>query len=379
MTEPMIRFGPMSIVLLCGALYGVLRAVILCCIPVNRCANRLLGALILVLVLYTAPYIIGYAGYYDAYPWLSFAPYNLTLAIGPLLYLHVASLLDGGERMPPRWWLHFLPAMAQAVYYTTVFLQPLAFKNNWDDHIHQPYVDPPETALLLLSLGVYWRLARRRQSRHDGMRQEWLRNFMIASGLTVAFWFLLVFSELLSGGLSYFQRFPFYLWLAILPGWLGKEGERAGAVSSMPDVSARRSKPHAVPVEASVSAPSQAELGERWRARITEEQWWRDPELTLAATARHLGTNATALSRALNEGLGTNFNEAVNRIRVEAVVRALEHVDEDRSVLDIALQQGFNSKASFNRAFKLYMGETPTEYRKRTQPGPAHAPVSSSG
>ena len=78
----MIRFGSMSIVLLCGALYGAMRAAMLCFIPANRAANRLLAALIAVLALFTFPYIIGYAGYYDAYPWLSFFPYNLTSQSG---------------------------------------------------------------------------------------------------------------------------------------------------------------------------------------------------------------------------------------------------------------------------------------------------------
>jgi hypothetical protein len=64
----MIRFGRMSSVLLCAALYSVLRAGMLCCIPVNRRVNTLMAALIVVLALYTAPYIFGYAGSYDANP-----------------------------------------------------------------------------------------------------------------------------------------------------------------------------------------------------------------------------------------------------------------------------------------------------------------------
>ena len=67
----------------------------------------------------------------------------------------------------------------------------------------------------------------------------------------------------------------------------------------------RRRRPHPR------SRPHQAELGARWRAIIIEAKCWRNPDLTMATLARRLGTNTTALSRAMNEGLGLNFNEVI--------------------------------------------------------------------
>lgn len=365
----MIRFGSMSIVLLCGALYGALRAAMLCFIPVNCAANRLLAALIGVLALYTAPYIVGYAGYYDAYPWLSFAPYNLSLATGPLLCLYVRCLLAGGAALPRRWALHLLPAAAQLVYYSAIFAQPLAFKNHWDARVHVPWIDPAETLALLLSLAVYWLQASRLVRSKGAPGQEWPRNVLVASGLLVLSWWILAGAEWICGGLSYFQRFPFYMWLAILIGYLGTEGYRHG-VKPVPVPAPARSLPPGVPV----TAPDPAEQGRRWRAAIIAGQWWRDPELNLAGLARRLGTNTTALSRAFNEGLGVNFNEAINRLRIDAVIAAMEN-DASTPVLELAIAEGFSSKASFNRAFKSCTGETPTAYRRRLV---TRAPVSTS-
>lgn len=364
----MIRFGPMSIVLLCGALYGVMRAAMLCSIPANRSANRCLAALIAALALFTAPYIIGYAGYYDAYPWLSFAPYNLTLAIGPLLYLYLGCLLDGGMPASPRWGLHLLPALLQLLYYSLRFAQPLAFKNAWDTQVHLPYVDKAETLALLASLTAYWSLALRRYrqtaSAGRAARLEWPRNLLVAIGLTACFWIVLAGAETACSGLSYFQRFPFYLWLAILVAYLGTEGYRHGITPFPTPAPVARVAIAAV----AAAAPGQAELGARWRTVIIEKAWWRDPELTLPTLARRLGTNTTALSRAMNEGLGLNFNEVINRLRVDAVIAALHQCDGGQTVLAIALSEGFNSKASFNRVFKLYTGATPSDYRRRLHP-----------
>lgn len=102
---------------------------------------------------------------------------------------------------------------------------------------------------------------------------------------------------------------------------------------------------------------------ERWRDKLVTEDWWRDPELTLASLARKLGTNTSDLSRAINEGLGINFNELINRLRVDEVKRVLALSDEP-NLLDVAFAAGFSSKASFNRCFKLYTGETPTGWRQ---------------
>lgn len=345
----MIRFGPMSIVLLLGACYGIMRAAMLWWTPPNRAANRMLALLLLAVSLFTFPYIVGFAGYYDAYPWLSYFPYKLTLAFGPLLYCHCHALLGGGTTLPPRWGWHFVPALLQFAYYFVIFSQPLAFKNDWDTRIHVPYLDPAETVAMFSSVAAYWVLCYRR---YRERQVEWIRNLLVAMAVTMALWGAMLAAEWIAGGLSYFQRFPFYLWLSVLVCYLGTEGYRHGVLVQ------------AAP-RAPKSAATPAELGERWRARIIAEQWWREPDLTLASLARLLGTNTTALSKAVNEGLGLNLNEMLNRIRIDAVIAAFDQPGEERAILDIALAEGFSSKASFNRAFKLYTGQTPSDYRRR--------------
>ena len=146
-------------------------------------------------------------------------------------------------------------------------------------------------------------------------------------------------------------------------GYLSTEGYRQGVV---PFPVRPLANCPAAPTAAAAKV-DQAELGTRWRAIIIDNKWWRDPDLTLSTLAQRLGTNTTALSRALNEGLGLNFNEVINRLRVDAVIAAMNQTGDAEPVLDIALSEGFNSKASFNRVFKLYTGETPTEYRRRAK------------
>ena len=69
------------------------------------------------------------------------------------------------------------------------------------------------------------------------------------------------------------------------------------------------------------------------------------------------------LSEVINEGFGKNFNDFVNSYRVEAVKQMLQDGKQKQlSLLGIAYDCGFNSKATFNRVFKKIAQTSPTEF-----------------
>jgi hypothetical protein len=225
----------MSITLLVGALYGTLFAALLWFTRTNTLANRFLALLMLAFVLRMVPYIIGYAGFYDTYPWLSFMPYNVSLAFGPLLYFAVRLL--SMPSLPRGWWWHFVPVVIQIGYYCVLFVQPLSFKNDWDGRIHAPIMDRIELGVTFCSIGMYWyySLVHHRQyqrwlitnvSQAEDNRVEWVRNFLLAFAVTVVLWLGFVLFDQFVAKLNYFHRFPFYVWLGVLLYYLGTEGYR---------------------------------------------------------------------------------------------------------------------------------------------------------
>jgi AraC-like DNA-binding protein len=106
---------------------------------------------------------------------------------------------------------------------------------------------------------------------------------------------------------------------------------------------------------------------ELWKSKIQEalltEKLYENPELTLAEIAKKLETNASVISKAINQGFQMNFNDLINFYRVEAVKKKLEQGEHKKStLLGIAFDCGFNSKATFNRAFKKNTRISPKEY-----------------
>jgi AraC-like DNA-binding protein len=87
--------------------------------------------------------------------------------------------------------------------------------------------------------------------------------------------------------------------------------------------------------------------------------------LTLTDLAEELQLNPKHLSQVLNEGFNENFYKFVNRYRVEEAKQLLHNSFEKFSITGIAYEAGFNSKSTFNKAFKEYTGYSPSEYVKR--------------
>lgn len=368
----MIRFGPWSVTLLLGSLHGLVMAGLLVRATANRAANRCLAALLLLVVLLITPYTIGYAGFYDAFPWLTFAPFYGQLGMGPLVYLYVRQL--GEPVMPRRWPLHFAPLALQVGYYLVLFCLSLETKWRWNDHVHVPFILPVERAATVASLVVYLAIAishYRRYQRwladNSGAREEyrlaWLRGFLVAtaSTLAVAVGFGLVHWWVRP--LTYFDEFPLYVVFTLLVYYLGLEGWR-NATLAYPSIQRPMPEGDGAPdPKTTLVERDWKALGVRLGDRVSAAQWWREPDIDLAQLARRLGTNTHYLSRALNDGLGMNFSEFINRQRVQAAQDLLAAPGE---ILGIGFDVGFRSKASFNRAFKAYTGCSPREWRERS-------------
>lgn len=92
---------------------------------------------------------------------------------------------------------------------------------------------------------------------------------------------------------------------------------------------------------------------------------FKNPDLNLQQVAEALNTQPHKLSELLNKYMGISFYDLVNRYRVQEVQRLLMHPSTDHlTILAIALENGFNSKSSFNTAFKKFTGMTPSHFRK---------------
>ncbi len=98
---------------------------------------------------------------------------------------------------------------------------------------------------------------------------------------------------------------------------------------------------------------------------IEKEKPYLNKNLTIGELATSLDIPSHHLSQLINDQLGKSFFELINSYRVEEVKqRFFDPGYQNLTLFGIAMECGFNSKASFNRIFKQLTSQTPTEYIK---------------
>jgi AraC-like DNA-binding protein len=104
---------------------------------------------------------------------------------------------------------------------------------------------------------------------------------------------------------------------------------------------------------------------ERINVYMQTEKPYTQSGLNLERLAAQLKMQPRVLSYIINRTFDCNFFEFINNYRVEEAKLLLsDPAQENKTMLDIMLDAGFNSKATFNTLFKKKVGMTPSEYRK---------------
>lgn len=112
------------------------------------------------------------------------------------------------------------------------------------------------------------------------------------------------------------------------------------------------------------SGTTDADLG-RLEAHMARARPFLDPELNLERLADQVAMLPREVSELLNRRAGVHFFDFVNRYRI-GHAQALLQEKPERSILQILHECGFQSKSSFNTAFKKHTGMTPSEWRRKT-------------
>lgn len=354
----------------------------------RQTADFLLSALLLELACSLIEHFIGFMGVYDyareqGYD-LTFFPFDNPLVYGPLILCYVRALTDGQFRWRRRDALHFgLPLLYYVVHFS-VWAIPIAERNQFLNSLAGNVLQYGLSAVFYLTSTWYlWQSLRRFRHYRQLIEQEyantgqmtldWLRVFLVAFAAYLGF--DLLFTAIAMG---YDFWYTGWYWLnltrALLLYYLSATGWAFAQKSSVQyaTLEQRALLAEQTQVEGPANTsngklalqPEAVALRRPQLATFMEtEKPWLDPELTLSNLAERVGLNASQLSYLVNNGFDQNFNDFVNTYRVEEVKRKLAAPDfQHLSLLGIAFESGFNSKATFNRAFKKLTGQAPSHY-----------------
>ncbi|MCY7356568.1 MAG: helix-turn-helix domain-containing protein [Rudanella sp.] len=363
----------------------------------ERLSDTLLGWVLVALCFDIWIYMLGFGGIEIFWKELEFFPRTLSWLLPPLVYFYLKSQFDTSFRFRPRDAWHALPFVLDTAYHMLVWAMGQAVVHQWEMQIHNPYLGMP---LFLVSVAqqflyLYWSLQLYRHyrawiktqfSETETISFRWFRNFLIALTITLIFGLMMTLIDLWLD-LNYWQDWWGNLVGVILIYYVSITGYaqvqpghrltfRETDVSTRPLPVQDENTTDSVRVwdeeqdkqvgemnSPALPSPEVLENRDNLLAYMTAERPYLEPELSLADLARRLHTNPVVLSQVINTGVGKNFNDFVNEYRVEEFKRQVrEPANAHLSFLGLALDCGFNSKATFNRAFKKFTGASPKEF-----------------
>ena len=101
---------------------------------------------------------------------------------------------------------------------------------------------------------------------------------------------------------------------------------------------------------------------------MTEQKLYHNNKLRLRDLAETINVPEYIVSQIINIGFKKNFFDFVNSYRVQEAQKLLAKTNKaDLNIIEVAYEVGFNSKSTFNSAFKRLVGRTPTEYRSNPE------------
>lgn len=386
----LFNFNQYSAPLLIGFLQGVVFAVLLFrrARREDRLSDYLMSLLLVLCCAHIAQYMLGFGGWYDTHDarstFMFYFPFHNYLLLGPVLYFYFLSLANHRFQFKSRDIWHFVPGLIWiGIYITSFFFDVILW--HWilgkplPDFYHtrgyfgvflQGFIRDLFNLLGLVSFYIYliftFRLYRRYRryiidhfSDTEPIKHTWLRNilYILIIGLTIQWIFYL-----LSGffPFSYVQFWNSHLVVAIMIYMVSITAYIS--THYLPQQLAFEAAPPTQEPRSSENMPDLPDWKNKLEKWMETERPYLDPNLTLGELAKQLRTNTSVLSRVINQGFQQNFNDFINSYRVAAVEERLKRGDhETLTLLSIALDCGFNSKATFNRAFKKFTGQSPRE------------------
>jgi AraC-like DNA-binding protein len=371
--------------LLFGCIHAVVLAFVLYAREPNRRANRYLVALLGALSLLLLDGFLAARGIRAAHPHLIGLSAWVPFVLGPLVFLYVRAMTARDPARVGSPWRHFIVTGAYfALLVATFYPRSAAYKLDVAENGGPWFIRALEIALLVYGIGyaIAALLLLRRHREHvqalySNLRGVSLRWLLVLAVLNALVWIaaLVGFAIRISGSeaasaasaivpigstvtvfvLGYFQ-------LGQGPIFAGQPDVVAEPVI---DVAPSSTPPKPAPVyqRARLADDDAAAVEARIKSAMTERRLYQRAGLTLSELADEVAATPHEVSQVLSTRLGRNFYTFINEHRIEHVKLGL--TTSDRPVLDLAFEAGFQSKSTFNSAFRKATGMTPRELRQR--------------
>jgi len=345
-----------------------------------------LAIILLITCYHRTTYTIGFMDWYDTFRNTKINYYLIPMGmlLAPLLYFYVKSITTADFKFRRKDYLHFSPWLLFFITKLVILFydrQQPGFDDTQNGYLvinfQWKYVDPVLTLFstgqmllyLAFTIQLFYNYRKKIENYFSNtykLELNWIRNFLLAYSFLFVYGLIQIFINEIITSLHWTQKWWLQFFSALVVLYVGIKGYFTDTIKlTSLNFESTEDKSNNVIASAKVSEDILIKK-KQLEAYFEKEKPYLNPDLNLIELSEALQMNRAELSEVINTGFGCNFNDFVNGFRIAAVKDMLEQGKHQQlSLLGIALESGFNSKATFNRVFKRQTTLSPTEFIKR--------------
>lgn len=352
-------------------LFGAIQGMVFACILLfhRKHPGRIFLALVMVALVYNALETFNWSAGLDKYTtFFDFFPFVTIFLIGPGFYFYFKSLLQPGF-VPKRKviLLFFSPFLFQLTFaginalgyfaYFRLGWKQLEIPLTWMFKIFDAYSEVWSLLVFLFFTVISVIMVKRNSvGQNANPRQNesllWVKSILVFQIILAIGWTLTLLSPMWYEGQYGSRYYPIELFLVLFLYW-----------SAMAGYWKVKSIQTEVLPQLKETNPEAFGTLELVQAAMENDNHFLNPNLSLQTFADYLGISSKDISYALNQAGKTNFNDFVNNKRVEAFCHRMStETKPNLTMFGIAQECGFNSQATFQRAFKKAKNMSPKAY-----------------
>ncbi len=376
---------PLLVLVLQGLLFGIL--LLYRYFTEKNISDLLLAIILLITCYHRTTYTIGFMDWYDTYrnTKINYYLISLGMVLAPMIYFYVRSITIASFRFRRKHIWHFLPWMVFFGIKLFILIydssQP-GFADTQNGYMvinfQWKYLGPIttlfSTAQMLLYLAftfqLYYQYRKRIEQYFSNtykLELNWIRNFLFIYTAIFLYGIVQLFINEYVTELHWTQKWWLQFFSALAVIYIGIKGYFTNTITLTSlnfesDGFSKTKDTVTLPLQISDDVKEKKEKLEKY---FHSEKPYLNPDLNLVELAGDLKLSRAQLSEVINIGFDQNFNDFVNQYRVNAVKEMLRSGKQQQlSLLGIAYECGFNSKATFNRVFRKLTNTSPTEFAK---------------
>ncbi|WP_299220953.1 helix-turn-helix domain-containing protein [uncultured Aquimarina sp.] len=370
----MNSFGIIDLMLFLGISQGVFLAITLQFLSnKNRSANFILS----IILFFSSIILIGRLYYFvfkdSVFLWrLGMLVDSAIYLFGPLLYLYVRRMIVSSKEKPVLKWVEFIPSGLHLIYVLWTYSLSM---NEISEMYHDGFFVIPYFIVEISIITVFttyivkcfmllrrFRLAEERVLSFHQEIYFYLITLVVVFSVLTFFWFLnLTISFIINVYNPYFNYNIVWLCVPVIMYVVGfysfKQPEIFRVPIFYPKKDLTRNRLGKDKIETLTSSLEHL---------LIVDKVYLNPNLTLRKLAAELKVSSNDLSWFLNKIHKCNFYEYINKYRLQEFIAKIQKGEHERhTILALSFDSGFNSKSTFNKAFKTILEDTPSNFIKK--------------